>query len=254
MAHRLSRRVLKATRNLSNLLHGYNLYVNRDKLRLIDITFKNIFPQARSFADLGGVWKVNAAYSIHTLKEFRIDKGILVDTDYPQGLKERLRRFPQLSVIEADFSSKEAAAAIGSVDVIYFFDVLLHQANPDWDEVLTLYSKVCPCFVIYNQQFIQGEDAVRLTDLPLEKYIELASDFRFDLYKYVYDHKTEIHPKYDKPWGDIHNLAQWGITDKALRETLKDLGYEEVYYANHGRFLGLSAFENHAFIFKRRLT
>lgn len=254
MKKRLLRRFTKAVRRLPNLFQGYNLYVNREKLRLIDHTFNTIFPQAKSFADAGGIWKVNGAYSVHTLKHYRIEKGTLIDTDFPEGLEKRLKRYQQLEVIRGDFASKLNVDAMGEVDVVYFFDVLLHQANPHWDEVLALYSKVSPCIVIYNQQFTQGEKAVRLTELPLNNYVELVPDFRRDIYKYVFDHKSAMHPTYGKPWGDIHNIFQWGITDKALRDTMRDLGYEEVYYANHGRFLELSAFENHAFIFKKRQT
>jgi hypothetical protein len=251
MHNRLVRRVTKGIENLPNLLQGYNIFVNRDKLRLIDHTFNSIFPQARTFADLGGVWRVNGAYSVHTLRHHRIDRGILIDTDVPPGLEKRLKKYPQLEVIRGDFASQRSADAIGGVDIVYLFDVLLHQAHPHWDEVLTLYSKISPCIVIYNQQFTRGEEAIRLTDLPLSEYVKLVPDFRLDVYRYVFDHKSEMHPTYGKAWGDIHNIFQWGITDRALRTTMKHLGYEEVYYANHGRFSELPAFENHAFVFVR---
>jgi uncharacterized membrane protein YphA (DoxX/SURF4 family) len=246
------RRFAKVIRNLPNLFQGYNIYVNRDKLRLIDYTLSTIIPQAKSFADLGGVWKVNGAYSIHALKQPRIERGILVDTDFPGDLEKRLRTHQQLQLIQGDFALRQCAEAVGKVDVVFFFDVLLHQANPHWDEVLALYSTLSPCLVIYNQQFIQSEGAIRLTDLPLNKYVELVPDIRLDTYRYVFEHKTEMHPKYGKPWGDIHNIFQWGITDKALRATMMNLGFDEVYYKNHGRFLELPAFENHAFIFRSR--
>ena len=35
---------------------------------------------------------------------------------------------------------------------------------------------------------------------------------------------------------------------------MKNLGYEEVNYANHGRFSDLPSFEDHAFVFLRRET
>lgn len=245
------RRFTKAMRNLPNLFQGYNIFVNRDKLRLIDLTFNSLSPRARSFADLGGVWKVNGAYSVHTLRHHRIERGILIDTDIPQALTSRLSRYPQLEVIRGDFTSQRTVDAVGEIDVVFLFDVLLHQAHPHWDEVLALYSKIAPCIVIYNQQFTRGEEAIRLTELPLSEYVELVPDFRLDVYKYVFDHKTEMHPTYGKMWGDIHNIFQWGITDSALRTTMKRLGYEEVFYANFGRFSELSAFENHAFGFVR---
>ena len=248
----LLRKFTQGIGRLPNLLRGHSLYVNRDKLRLIDHAFSTVFPRAVSFADLGGVWKVHGAYSVHTLMHHHIERGVLIDTDFPQGLEERLKRHRQLEVVRGDFASKRNVDAIGKIDVVYFFDVLLHQANPDWNEVLALYAEVSPCIVIYNQQFTRGEEAIRLTELPFQRYTELVPDARLAVYRYVFDHKLEMHPTYGKPWGDIHNIFQWGITDKALRVAMRDLGYEEVYYVNHGRFSDLSSFENHAFIFLRR--
>ncbi len=251
MTTALWRKALKGFRNLPNLLQGYNIYVNRDKLRLIDLAFEKFCPQAKSFADLGGVWNVNAAYTLYMLKTFSIERGVLADTDFPPGLKEKLRQFPNLEVVPEDFGSQAVIKKVGVVDVIFLFDVLLHQANPDWNEVLERYSQNCSCFVIYNQQFIQGDESIRLTNLPFEKYIELVSDHG-EVTRYVYDHKEEIHPVFQKPWKDIHNITQWGITDKGLRSTMARLGFREVFYKNYGMFIDLPAFENHAFIFVRK--
>jgi hypothetical protein len=120
------------------------------------------------------------------------------------------------------------------------------------DQVLTDYAKNCPCFAIYNQQFVLSEEALRLTDLPLAGYLELASGPRREFTAYVHAHADEIHPVYGKRWKDIHSITQWGISDTAPRAVMARLGYEEVYLENFGRFLDLKAFENHAFIFKRR--
>ncbi len=236
-------------RNLPNLWQGYNIYVNRDKFDLIDAAFKEISPGARSFADLGGVWKVNAAYTAYTIKKFPIDRAVLVDTDVPPALLSRLRRHPKLEVIQDDFASPPVVERVGKVDVILLFDVLLHQANPDWDSILERYSNRCSCFVIYNQQFVRGEETIRLTDLPLDEYIALTSDQAEELIHQVYGHRDEIHPRFGKPWKDIHNIAQWGITDGSLRQTMVRLGFREVFYRNYGMFLNLPAFEDHAFIF-----
>ena len=42
------------------------------------------------------------------------------------------------------------------------------------------------------------------------------------------------------------------FTDLDLRATMDDLGFEEVFFANAGRFGDLERFENHAFVFVRR--
>jgi hypothetical protein len=103
--------------------------------------------------------------------------------------------------------------------------------------------------VIYNQQWTQSPHSIRLLDLPLEEYTRVTSARRADVYRHVYSMGSALHPEYGKPWRDIHNIAQWGITDGDLREVLRTCGYREVHFENFGRFLGLPAFENHAFIF-----
>ncbi|MFZ4621519.1 MAG: hypothetical protein ACOYNS_13240 [Bacteroidota bacterium] len=244
-------RLKKIIKNAPNLLSGYNLYVDSDKLRLIDHAFTKIVPGARSFADLGGVWNVNAGYTIYTLRNHGV-AGTLVDTNFPDGLREQLSQYNNLSVIHGDFSKDETVAAVGKTDVVFFFDVLLHQANPSWTEILKKYAANVSCFVIFNQQYIRGTKTVRLTDMPIDEYISVAPQGREATYRYAYDHANEIHPEYKKPWKDIHNIFQWGITDEDLRATMEGFGFKEMYYKNHGRFSNLPAFENHAFIFVKR--
>ena len=242
-------RLKKIIKNAPNLLSGYNIYVDTDKLRLIDRIYKNIFPSARSFADLGGVWNVNAAYTLYTIRKHAIQHGILIDTNFPEGLQEKISVHRNLSIIQGDFANKETINRIGHIDVIYFFDVLLHQANPSWKEIIAQYAQHVSCFAIFNQQLIYGNKTIRLTDLPLNEYIKFAPKGRDELYRYVYSHAEEIHPEYKKPWKDIHNVFQWGITDTDLRTVMEDLGFHEMYFKNYGRFSNLPAFENHGFIF-----
>jgi hypothetical protein len=251
MGSSLLRRIQKAARSLPLLLRGYSPYLNPDKLRLIDYVFRTLAPEAQRFADLGGVWRVHGGYALYTARTYPVTEGILVDTDYPESVKRGLGRQPRLRVIQGDFGTSVVAAQVGKIDVVYFFDVLLHQANPDWNEVLALYADLARCIVIYNQQYIDADTTIHLTDLPLEKYMEIASDARPEVYRYIYQHKRELHPEYGKPWGDIHNISQWGITDRDLRSVMEKLGYREVFFRNYGRFAGLPAFEEHGFVFRK---
>ena len=236
---------------MPNVLRGYNIHVDSQKLRLIDRAFTSMKPAARSFADLGGVWKVDAAYSLYTLRVHDAERGVIVDTDYPQTLVQKLGRVSQLRVLNGDFADQKVVDQVGPVDVVFFFDVLLHQANPNWDQVLRIYARVARCIVIFNQQYISSEVSIRLTDLPLDKCLELVPRGREAIYQEAYEHKGEIHPTYGKLWGDIHNIFQWGITDRDLRSVMGSLGFTESYYCNYGMFSTLPAFENHAFIFTR---
>lgn len=248
----LRRKLTKAARNMPNLWQGYNLYVNREKLALIDLAFRRVVPGAATFADLGGAWRVDAGYARYAMKNFPVTRGILVDTDVPPAVLRSLEPYAALEVIQDDFAKEAVADRIGKVDILLLFDVLLHQANPDWDVVLERYARHASCFVIYNQQYMRGGSAVRLTDLPYEEYVSLTSDRAEELIRRIYAHPEEIHPVYGKPWKDIHNVTQWGITDAALREVMARCGFTEVYFRNYGMFVGLPAFEEHAFIFVRR--
>jgi hypothetical protein len=247
LPHKLQRII----HNAPNLLLGYNIYVDTDKLRLIDHAYTSVLPSATSFVDLGGIWKVNAAYSLYTLKQHSLPHGVLVDTDIPPRLHRKLSENPNLRVVRGDFGRDDVLRTVGAVDVAYFFDVLLHQASPSWDRVLADYSSSVKCVVIYNQQYIRSQSSLRLTHLPLEEYLTLAPHSREDIYRYAYAHAEEIHPLYQKPWLDIHNIFQWGITDYDLRSKMAALGFREAYFKNYGQFSNLKAFENHGFIFLR---
>lgn len=243
------RKFRKSIKNSPNILMGYNIYVNPEKFALIRAVFNQYMRDAKTFADLGGVWKVDAAYTIYTLKNFPIKKAFIVDTNFNNRVDKRLSRYNNLTKIKGDFGRGEIVSQIRDVDIIYFFDVLLHQVNPNWDEILEMYSKICRCFIIFNQQYIGSDNTIRLTNLSLEEYENLAPKRSDDLYDFVFKHKNEINTEYNKPWKDVHNIWQWGITDSDLRNKLKSLGYTEKYYKNYGRFSNLEFFEEHAFIF-----
>lgn len=247
-----TRKLSRAARNIPNLLQGFNLYVNRDKLRLIDLVFRDVLPRAASFADLGGVWRVNAAYTRYTMRRFRVTKAALVDTDIPGNLARTLARHKNLELIRDDFGKEAVVDRVGSVDAVYLFDVLLHQANPDWDEILRRYAANTRCFVVYNQQFVGGSRTERLTDRSMEEYIALTSNHAKELIRTIYLDGNKTHPSQGKPWRDIHNVIQWGITDEGLREVMARLGFTEVFYRSYGMFLDLPAFEEHGFIFLKQ--
>lgn len=59
-----------------------------------------------------------------------------------------------------NFIEAKTISKIKNVDAIYLFDMLLHQVNPDWNEVLKLYSDKTKYFVIFNQMFTKAEKTV----------------------------------------------------------------------------------------------
>jgi hypothetical protein len=245
-----ARKLRKGLRGLPGWLKGYPLVFNPDKKLLLDAAIR---PGMKSFADLGGVWGVDAAYTFYLLDHYAIDSAFLVDTDFTPALLRRAKTYPRLQILQGNFGSADIASRIGSVDFLVLFDVLLHQVDPDWDDILRMYSGITKCFVIFNQQLVDREHAVRLVDLGLDEYFRLVRfNRRKGIYKEWVDHLTEIHPRHQRPWRDVHNVWQWGITDQDLLRVMEELRFELIYRKNHGRFSDFEAFENHAFIFRKR--
>lgn len=246
-----ARRIKTAITNIPNLFKGYNLYVNPEKMRLINKAFTSSKFIPKSFADLGGVWKVDAAYTLYTARTYNI-QGTLVDTNFNPVAQAQLDKLQNVRTIQGDFGNDQTISKVGNPDMVFFFDVLLHQVNPNWDEILTKYSKITSCFVIYNQQITNYDNTIRLTDLSLEDYKKLVPTRSDDVYDYVFSHKNEINTEYNKPWKDIHNIWQWGITDNDLRNKMDKLGFKEIYFHNYGNFTKLNNFEDHGFIFIKK--
>jgi len=255
--------------------------LNPTKLALIDYAHK--LTSFGSFADMGGVWNVNAGYTFYALEKCDLEKAFLVDFRFVPEVLERAKEFPILTTIQGNFGSADMPSRLGKVDALFFFDTLLHQVNPDWDQMIEMYAANTSCFIIYNQQLVNHDRTLRLTDLALEQYLDYApykhlirQDPRWKnwfkkLARYLgyarYKHFTEydperkswlekpfltpyeIHPDHKCPVKDIYDYWQWGITDADLISKMKDLGFEMAYKVNDGPFLYLKTIENHGFIF-----
>lgn len=246
-----AQRIRKGVRGvIGSVVSGLPFRFDYAKKELLDHAFKTVIPNAKSFADLGGVWRIDGAYTLYLHDNYAIDSSFLVDTNFTDAVREASKKYDNLVLVQDNFGSSAVAKTIGAVDAILLFDVLLHQVKPDWNEILEMYSSVTNCFIIYNQQFVASETTVRLPDLGSEKYFEHVRIDRDNLaYKNLFSKPTEVHPQHNRPWRDVHNVWQWGITDKDLIDTLKRLGFRMVYRKNHGKFSNFNSFENHAFIF-----
>jgi hypothetical protein len=124
--------------------------------------------------------------------------------------------------------------------------------KPDWDEILEKYAKRTNYFVVYNQQWTGSENTVRLIDLGKDEYFKAIPHNEEDPpYNYLFDKMYEIHPQHQRIWRDIHNVWQWGITDRDLLSCMENLGFKQLRYKNCGSFGPLPNFENHAFVFQK---
>jgi hypothetical protein len=225
--------------------------LNPNKLELIDEAFRRA--PIRSVVDLGGVWAVDAGYAFYAVEEHGAERAVIVDVDIIPAVHERQASLPQVELVQRNFAVASTAEHVGDVDAVILFDVLLHQVKPDWNEVLANYAPHTKHFLIYNQQYT-GPKTVRLRDLGKEQYFKHVPESP-DLPYYVnyFERPDDLNPFYEEPrtWRDTHACWQWGITDDDLRATMSSLGFNEVYYQNHGPWPGIEQIENHAFLFSR---
>ena len=203
----------------------------------------------RSFADLGGVWAVDGGYTFFALERFDIERAYLVDEDHTAAVRDRARQFGQLELVCANFGAEATAERLGWVDAVILFDVLLHQVAPDWDEILELYAPRTRSFVIVNPQWTGDGDAVRLLDLGREEYLRSVPPL--DLHAELFAKLDETNRRRGRPWRDVHDVWQWGISDAALTAALARLGFALVYFEDLGSWQGLERFRNRAFAFAR---
>ena len=222
------------------------------KLRALDVASSRL--GARTFADLGAVWAVAAGYSFHLAQLAPTQSVTIVDDDIPADVRERAAGVPGMRTVEGNFGDPALATSIGPVDAVVMFDVLLHQVAPDWDEVLALYASRTDCLVLAGPWYQAAQSSVRLLDLGEAEY--LASVPEQDIHEGLFARLDEIHPRRQRPWRDVHDIWQWGITDADLRACAQRLGFVLAHFEDLGPWRGLPRFHDCAYVFARpeRLT
>lgn len=207
------------------------------KLGAIDFAFQEY--DYRSFADLGGVWAVDGGYSCYAADLYGVERAVVVDEALTDELHRRAQRLPQLELLRGTFGSQSTAEALGIVDVVLLFDVLLHQVRPDWYEILELYAPRTRCFVIVQPQW-NGTETVRLLDLGSEEYLRSVPSEDSEVYTGLTERLDEVNPQRDRLWRDVHDIWQWGIVDDDLIARMSSLGYRCRMRENVGTWRGLT--------------
>jgi hypothetical protein len=246
----------KVGTRLRMTLQGMSSRVRSDKIQLIDHAYEHCDLGSGSFADLGGVWGVNGAYTFYILRNHRPKSAFLVDTHFNDVVTKKSKSFPNLTLVRGNFGEESVANQVGDVDAVIMFDVLLHQVKPDWNVVLRSYAKHTGCFIILNQQWVGSKTTIRLLDLGREEYLKnVPHSPKIQIYKDLFDKMYEMNHDHNRIWRDIHAVWQWGITDDDLLRTMAELGFKKVYYKSLGNFRTLHGtlknFEDHAFVFQR---
>jgi hypothetical protein len=188
----------------------------------------------RSVVDLGGCWGVNGAYTFHALNRGELDRAVIVDGQITRLTRERAATRPQLELLEAPLGTAETVERIGKVDGAIMYDILLHQVGPDWDQFLRRWSDV-DTLIICNQNWL-GPQTVRFADWDVEEYLRRVLHGNENRIRQWYAEHDQWNQEQGKPWRDVYNFWQWGITTKDLVGVLWDLGYRIDYLFNHGEF------------------
>ena len=224
------------------------------KLRLIDYCAEQL--ESRSFADLGGVWGIDGAYARYAADAHEPERVVVVDENFTERYLELERKLPSLGHVQGNFGSREVAKSLGQIDVAMFFDVLLHQVGPDWDQVLAIYAPFCKRIAIVQPQW-NGPETVRLLDLGEQEYMAAIPEDEAahgSVYDGLFDRLDETNEQRGRPWRDVHDIWQWGITDHDLIGRMGELGFGLRLFENSGPWRGLERFHEGAFVFERGLT
>jgi hypothetical protein len=217
------------------------------KLRMLDVAFERL--GTRSLADLGAIWAVDGGYSLYASDRHGAERVVIVDEDLSDLVREEARRRRgRVELIEANFGDPAVVETVGSVDAIACFDVLLHQVRPDWDEILAMWAPSTDRFVLAGPWW-NGGRTERLLDLGEREY--LASVPEIEFHSKALAHLDEINPERGRPWRDVHDIWQWGITELDLRERMASLGFVCAHAENLGRWRGLERFDDCGFVFCR---
>lgn len=185
--------------------------------------------------------------------KYPVKEAVLVDGRITPTVAARANSYPQLRVIEGNFEDQEIADKVGNVDALFLFDVLLHQVSPDWDTILDMYAKNVRCLLIYNQQWIGSTTTVRLLDLGEKHYFRNVPHSKLNkAYRDLFQKLDKKHPDHDKPWRDIPDIWQWGITDADLESKASELGFKLLYKEDCRGFGWLPNIQNRAFLFARQ--
>ena len=216
------------------------------KLRLIDRAFEQL--GCRSVADLGGVWAVDAGYSLYAADRHDADRVVICDDDFTEPVMRRADRDGRIELVRGNFGSPETVERVGEVDLLLLYDVLLHQVRPDWDEILAMYAPTVRCIALAGPWW-RGSDTVRLLDLGHERYLDLVP--MRELHEEILAKIDDFNERRGRPWRDCHDIWQWGITDMDLRAKLRGLDFKPVYFEQTGRWRGLDGFDDNGYLFVR---
>jgi hypothetical protein len=207
-----------------------------------------------SFASLE-IGQACGQYAFYAIDKPGVQRGALLDAGgrrpgaHLLNAIELAAEHPGMRVLDGRFSDPEAVAELGRVDAVLLYDVLVRLVGPDWDEVLELYAPATSAFVIFNPQWEDGDQTIRLIELGRERYLEAAPPWPGTVR--LFDMLDVWNPEQQRRYRDGSEVFQWGITDADLKAKMEELGFGLDREWRCNPFPQTKGFVNKGFVFRR---
>jgi len=221
------------------------------KLGLID-KLLGLAPEIKSSADLGACWGVHGGYSRYLIERHGLERAVIVDQHITDGTLAWTNDESRAIPIQGLFGTDGTLEQVGDVDVVIFFDVLLHQVAPDWDEILVKWAPQTKYFLIHNPMWTVGSETLRFPDYGFEWFRANVIYQHEGRLKTWFDNLEEMDLEQNKRKKDIHNFWQFGITERDLLSKMESLGFSMEYKKYLKSRQGKPWIQNFGYIFKKR--
>ncbi|MDE2689506.1 MAG: hypothetical protein OXI49_03270 [Acidobacteriota bacterium] len=210
---------------------GYEHPARQTKLALVETAHR--ITEFRSFADLGGCWGVNGAYSFHAAELCgpSLERAFILDGSITPQTRDRAGQHPRVQLVETLLGSREAHEAVGHVGAVIMFDILLHQVDPDWNDFLLAWSRQTDTLVIHNQNWLKTPRTIRFVERGLEWYrrnvVVWEDEYAPSVERwFARHHERDSRGRLER---DSYDFWQWGIRPLELINLLARHGFELVH-------------------------
>lgn len=205
-----------------------------------------------SVADLGACWGVDGGYCRYALEKEKVKKGVVVDQVITPDAKKWISENKNASGVTGFFGETSTIKKVGEVDLIIFFDVLLHQVKPDWNEVLNRWADQTKYVLIHNPMWTVGRETIRFIDHGSNWFkanVVFQNEERLDRW---FERLDEFNKEQNCLERDVHNYWQFGISVADMVASMDELGFD----CEFSKFLKVRPkkpwIKNYAFLFKKR--
>ena len=207
-----------------------------NKKALVHTAMQMVKP--RTVTDFGGCWGIHGAYLWEAVDNYPVEEALLIDNFLTPQTREEAAKRSNVSIVQRDFSG-----LAHETDLALLFDILLHQVNPGWKEVVKLRTQNSRAIAIYNPQW-NGEETIRLAEMSVREFFKvLPCSVKNAVYQKILR---------DDAFGEARDslaLWQWGIIDAYLVNCFERNGFELVHKQDDGPWRESPYFNWKGFLF-----